>query len=68
MKNDDTRAVQIVTWITLITSILAVITRLIIKFTIAHPIKLNDYLLSAALVRKPATIFSFRKNQLITAI
>lgn len=54
MEEDHTRAVQIVTWFTVITSILAVITRVITKITTVHSIKLNDYVVSAALVRAPA--------------
>ena len=56
MEDDHTRAVQIVTWSTVITSILVIIARVITKATTVRSITLGDYLISAALVSTSADI------------
>lgn len=64
MDEDHTKAVQIVIWFTVITCILIVITKVIIKVTTIRSLKLDDYLVSAALVREPAD--NFRLSRALT--
>lgn len=68
MEEGHTRAVQIVTWCTVITSIVIVVTGLVIRATVDRSISLYEYLISAALVRIVLNLFSTSSHSFHLAI
>jgi hypothetical protein len=50
MIEDNIRAIQVVAWLTVITSILIIVARVTARATVVRSLSLYDYLIAAALV------------------